>query len=135
MGYFEKARCGDEVYGTVFGMGWVVTADLQGHYTILIEFENGYQVPYTEDGIPSWGNFDYQTLFYKKDIDIEKMDFSTVNELATPKKIIKWRFNKKLEIKCPSNQWADASKCPDGYIEELLENERFWMFRKRNNDG
>ena len=59
------------------------------------------------------------------------MDFSSVETMATPKKIIKWKDKGKLEVKCPSGIWANAKKCPEEYLERLLSKEQFWMFRKQ----
>jgi len=130
--YFKNVKKGDEVFGLVFGHGTVVDVNQNGFYTMMILFDNGDEVPYTSEGIPGWGNFDYQTVYFKSDIDIEKLDFSTVDTLATPKKIIKWKLKAKLEVKCPSGLWADAGKCKTNYIESLFEDEKFWMFRKIN---
>lgn len=131
MAYLDGTKVGDDFFGLVFGHGTAVQVDKGGFYPVIVEFDNGDQIPYTEDGIPAWGNFNYQTLFRKEDIDLEKLDFSTVDELPTPKKISKWNSKGKLEIKCPSGLWADASKW-ESYADKLLSEEKFWMFRKKN---
>jgi len=128
--YLAKAKVGKEMFGLVFGHGKIDYIDEGGFYTVFVTFDNGNQVPYTDEGIPAWGNYDYQTLFYKEDIELEALDFSTVEKLPTPKKIIKWRDKEKLEVKCPSGLWGDAVNCPVTYVEQLLEAGKLWMFRK-----
>ena len=92
MSYFEKVKCGDQVFGLVFGLGTVSKVFDDGYYKLMVEFDNDHEVPYTDDGIPGWGKFKEQTLFYKDDIcglasliDIRKQHLSwTINraELA-----------------------------------------------------
>ena len=131
MSYFKNVKVGDEVFGLVFGHGQVVNNWIAGHYSFVVAFDNGYEVPYTEDGIPGWGTFDYQTLFFKKDIDVMSMDFSSNLKNPTPEKIIKWRSKDKLEVKCPSGIWKDASKCSYDYVEDMLQRGFFNKFRKK----
>ena len=104
MGYFEGAKKGDKVYGLV---------------------------PYTEDGIPGWGNFKNQTLFYADDVDLGDADFTPVEKVLSAKKIIKQRENGKLEVRLPSGKWENVKRCPERYIETLLENEQYHLFRKK----
>ena len=97
----------------------------------MVSFKNGYEVPYTEDGIPGWGNFKKQTIFYKKDIDLTNVDFTPAQKILTPKKIIKLREKKKLQVRLPSGIWTDCAKCVKNYVEEMLEKEKFHLFRKK----
>jgi len=131
MAYFDNAKVGDKVYGLVFGRGKIVQVFDDGFYKIMVEFKNGYEVPYTADGIPGWGSFKKQTLFYKNDIDLSKADFSPVLEVLEPKDIIKLRKNKELEVRLPSGIWASAKKADKEYIEKMLEEENFHLFRKK----
>lgn len=131
MAYFDDVKVGDELYGMVFGAGKVSQVFEDSHYKMMVAFKNGYEVPYTEDGIPGWGNFKKQTLYYKSDIDLTDVDFSSVTKVLSPKKIIKLREKKKLEIRLPSGVWTDCKKCVKEYIEEMLEKENYHLFRKK----
>ncbi len=131
MAYFSNAKKGDKVYGLIFGKGKIVNVFPNSYYTLMIEFNNGYEVPYTEDGIPSWGNFKKQTMYYRKDIDLGNEDFSPVEKVLSPKKIIKLREKKKLEIRLPSGIWKNIKKADEAYIEQLLTNEQYHLFRKK----
>lgn len=130
MAYFDNAKVGDKVYGLVFGKGKIVDVFPDSFYSIMAVFKNGYEVPYTPDGIPGWGNFKKQTLFYRKDVDLSKMDFSPQFEILSPKKIIKLREKGKLEVRLPSGVWCDYKRADSEYAEELLENEQLHLFRK-----
>jgi len=128
--YFKKAKEGEKVYGLVFGKGKISKVFESGHYKLLIEFKNGYEVPYTIEGIPGWGSFDTQTVFYRDDINLSPYDFSAVEKVLTPKKIIKLREKNELEIRLPSGVWTSCTKCAKEYMEEMLERENFHLFRK-----
>ncbi len=134
MAYFDKVAKGDHVFGLVFGLGEVTEVFQDSYYKMMVTFKNGYEVPYDEDGVPGWGRFKEQTLFYKTDIDLTSVDFSPVTKVLSPKKIIKLREKKKLEVRLPSGIWTDCDKCVNDYVEEQLENENFHLFRKRKKD-
>lgn len=131
MAYFDNAKVNDEVYGLVFGAGKIVKIFEDSHYKIMVDFKNGYEVPYTEDGIPGWGNFNKQTLFYKNDIDLTDVDFSPVSKILSIKKIIKLKEKKKLQVRLPSGVWKNVKKADPDYVENLLEKEKYHMFRKK----
>lgn len=131
MSYFKKAKVGDNVYGLVFGLGVITEVFDDGHYKLMATFYNEYEVPYTDDGIPGWGKFKEQTLFYKDDIDLTDFDFTPIDKVLSPKKIIKYRENKKLEVRLPSGIWQKTNKAVKQYVEELLENEKYHYFRKK----
>ena len=131
MAYFDNVKEKDKLYGMVFGAGKVTQVFDDSHYKMMVSFKNGYEVPYTEDGIPGWGNFKKQTIFYKKDIDLTKVDFTPITKVLSPKKIIKLREKKKLEIRLPSGIWTECQKCVKEYVEEMLENEKYHLFRKK----
>lgn len=131
MSYFKKVKEKDKVYGLVFGLGKVTEVFEDGHYKFLVEFKNGYEVPYTEDGIPGWGKFKEQTLFYKDDIDLSEFDFSATKKILSAKKIIKLREKKKLEIRLPSGLWKTCDKSTKEYMQDMLEKEKFHLFRKK----
>jgi hypothetical protein len=130
MAYFDNVQVGDKVFGLVFGAGKVTQVFEDSHYKMMIKFKNGYEVPYTEDGIPGWGNFKKQTIFYKNDIDLTDVDFSPVTKVLSAKKIIKLREKKKLEVRLPSGIWSNCKKCVKEYVEEMLEAENYHLFRK-----
>jgi len=128
--YFKKAKEGQKVYGLVFGAGKITEVFEESHYKIMVTFKNGYEVPYTDDGIPGWGNFKKQTLFYRDDVDMKKADFSPVEKILSIKKIIKHRENNNLEVRLPSGMWVKYSKANTDYTETLLEDEKYHLFRK-----
>lgn len=131
MAYFDNVQVGDKLYGLVFGKGKVIEVFEDSHYKMMVAFKNGFEVPYTDDGIPGWGNFKKQTIFYKADIDLTDVDFTPVKKILTPKRIIKLREKKKLQVRLPSGIWTDCSKCVKSYVEEMLEKEKFHLFRKQ----
>jgi len=130
MAYFKKVKVKDKLFGLVFGAGTVSQVFEDSHYKMMVKFRNGHEVPYTDDGIPGWGNFKKQTIFYKDDIDLTDVDFGPVTKVLSPKKIIKLREKKRLEIRLPSGVWTECSKCVNGYIEDMLEDENYHLFRK-----
>ncbi len=132
MNYFKEVKKDDKVFGLVFGLGKVSKVFDDGHYKLIVSFENGHEVPYTEDGVPGWGKFKDQTLFYKNDIDLTEFDFTPISEILSPKKIIKFREKKKLEVRLPSGIWHSCGKKVKNYAEELLEQEKYHLFRKKN---
>ena len=100
MPYFEKVKVKDKVFGLIFGPGKVTSVWENSHYTFEVEYKNGQVVPYTSDGVPSWsGKLDFQTVFYKKDIDIMDLDMIPIDKILSPKRIIKLRDKKKLEMR------------------------------------
>ena len=131
MGYFKNAKIGDKVYGLIFGAGDIVDCFDDSHYVIMVSFHNGYEVPYTVDGVPGWGNFKRQTCFYKNDVDLSKIDFSPSDKILSDKKIIKLRNKGLLEVRVPSGAWKNSKKCPENYIEEICEAEKYHLFRKK----
>ncbi len=131
MAYFNKAKKGDKVYGLVFGKGKIVEVFEESFYPLLVEFKNGYEVPYTEEGVPSWGTFKKQTLFYRDDIDLSREDFSPTDRILSPRKIIKLREKGKLEVRVPSGAWKSTKKADAEYVERLLEEEKYHLFRKK----
>ena len=130
MAYFDNVKVDDALYGLVFGAGTVTQVFEDSHYKMMVKFKNGHEVPYSEDGIPGWGNFKKQTLFYKNDIDLTDVDFSPVTKVLSAKKIIKLHEKKKLEVRLPSGIWTDCRKCVKHYVEEMLEGEKYHLFRK-----
>ncbi len=131
MAYFDNAKVGDSVYGLVFGAGEITQIFENSHYKIMVSFKNGYEVPYTEDGIPGWGNFKKQTLYYKNDIDSTDVDFSPVAKVLSVKKIIKLKEKNRLQVRLPSGVWKRVKKAEESYVEDLLEREKYHMFRKK----
>ncbi|HHO42267.1 MAG TPA: hypothetical protein ENN12_02800 [Epsilonproteobacteria bacterium] len=131
MGYFSNAEVGDKVYGLIFGKGKIVEIFPDSFYSLMVEFKNGYEVPYTQDGIPGWGNFKKQTLFFREDVDLFKEDFSPVEKVLDPKKIIKLREKKKLEVRLPSGIWASIKQADPEYVEKILKKEQYHLFRKK----
>jgi len=131
MAYFKKAKIGDKVYGLIFGKGKISEVYPDSFYSIMIEFDNGYEVPYTDEGIPSWGNFKKQTMFYRKDVDLTDADFSPVEKVLDPQEIIKLREKKKLEVRLPSGIWVNVKKADEVYLESILRREQYHLFREK----
>ncbi|MEA1914129.1 MAG: hypothetical protein U9N30_02325 [Campylobacterota bacterium] len=131
MSYFKKAQKGDKVFGLVFGSGIIVRVFEDSHYKVMVQFDGDYEIAYTDDGIPGWGKFKEQTLFYKYDIDLTEFDFSAITNVLSPKKIIKLREKKNLEVRLPSGIWHTCNKRVKEYTQELLEQEKFHLFRKK----
>lgn len=132
MAYFSKAKKGDKVYGLIFGKGKIVNVFPDSFYSIMVEFNNGYEVPYTDEGIPGWGNFKKQTMFYRDDVDLSKEDFSPVKKVLSVKKIIKCREKSRLEVRMPSGIWKNVNKADPEYVEKLLKKEQYHLFRKKD---
>ena len=130
MSYFNNVKVGDKVFGLVFGLGTVLKVFEDSHYKLMVDFEGEYEIPYTEDGIPGWGKFKEQTLFFKNDIDLTDHNFSPINKVLSPKKIIKLRDKKKLEVRLPSGIWHLYNKEVKKYCQDLLEQEKFHLFKK-----
>ncbi len=131
MSYFDGVVSQDIVYDLLFGAGSVSKIFEDSHYKFMVLFTNGYEVPFTEEGIPGWGSFKKQTLFYKQDIDLTDIDFSPISKVLSEKKIIKLREKNKLQVRVPSGVWRSAKKAELCYVEKLLENEQYHLFRKK----
>ncbi|MBD3790259.1 MAG: hypothetical protein IE885_07875 [Campylobacterales bacterium] len=131
MAYFSNTQEGDQVYGLIFGPGKIINVFPDSFYSIMVEFKNGYEVPYTDEGVPGWGNFKKQTLFYRNDVDLSSEDFSPVDKVLSPKKIIKLREKNKLQIRLPSGIWKNIKKADPEYVEKLLKKEQYHLFRKK----
>ncbi|HIP11188.1 MAG TPA: hypothetical protein EYG73_00580 [Arcobacter sp.] len=134
MSYFKKVKKGDQVFGLIFGLGTVKNISENGYYHFNTEFDGDYEVAYTDDGIPNWGKFKEQTLFFKDDIDLTDYDFSASNKLLTSKKIIKLLANNKLEVRLPSGIWHICNKRVKEYSKKLLKNETYHLFRKQEDN-
>ena len=130
MYYLKKVKRGDQVFGLVFGLGRIKEVYENSEYRCLVKFDNNYEIPYTKDAIPGWGKFKKQTLFFKEDIDVSEFDFSPLDKILTPKKIIKLREKKKLEVRLPSGIWHICNKNVKKYSEDLLEEGKLHFFRK-----
>lgn len=131
MAYFKKAKVDRKVFDLIFGKGKIVDIFPDSHYILKIEFKNDYEIFYTDEGIPNWGNFKNQTLFYKKDIDLTSEDFSPVKKILSAKKIIKLRDKQKLEVRLPSGLWKSTKRVDNSYVEKLLRKEQYHLFRKK----
>jgi len=129
---FKTVKMGDEVYGTVYGLGKVSQVfPSDSFYTFEVEYKvNGQRVHYTNEGVPNWGNIDQQTVFYKKDIDLLEYDFAPSTEVLKPKQILKMKLKKVLEMRCPSGMWKSVEECPGDIFEEYIMSEKFHLFRE-----
>jgi hypothetical protein len=74
MGYFKKAKVGDRVFGLIFGKGQISELfDNDSFFRLKIEFDDGDEVFFTNDGVPNVSNIDYQTLFYESEPKIQRI--------------------------------------------------------------
>jgi len=133
--YFGDVKVKDKVFGLIFGPGIVRSVWEDSFYHFEVEYKNGFVVPYTADGVPGWNaKIDFQTVYYKEDIDIMDLDMIPTDKVLSAKKIIKLRDKKKLEIRCPSGIWIPVSKCPNFVFEEYVEQKKFHLFRKSHKE-
>jgi hypothetical protein len=130
MSYFKNAKKSEEVYGMIFGRGIIVDILPDSYYSIMVEFDNGYEIPYTIEGVPSWGNFEEQTMFYRQDIDLSTQDFAPLHEILLPKEIASLRKQGKLDVRLPSGIWKNIAQVEENYAETLLEKKKYHLFRK-----
>ena len=131
--YFKKVKEGQQVFGLVFGPGEVTSVWENSYYSFEVTYKNGFVVPYTLEGIPGWGHgLDFQTVYYKKDIDVFELDTSIAEKTLSPKKIIKLRDKKQLMVKCPSGVWQLLEHCPIQISEKYLEEKKFHLFKKKD---
>ena len=130
--YFKNVKVNETVFGLVYGKGRVLSVWEDSHYSFEVEYENGAVVAYTSKGYPAWNTstFNFQTVFYPSDIEIDTVDFDPVIHVLTPKQIIKYRDNGTLEVRCPSGIFNHYEKCPREITENYLENGAFHLFRK-----
>jgi hypothetical protein len=129
--YFRKVKKQDKVIGLIYGNGIVKNVlNKDDYYYFEVEYENNQCVFYTIDGIPNWGNFTEQTVYYENDIKLFDFDFSPLDEVLSKKKIIKLRDKNKLEVRLPSGFW-DNYFVKKEYSEELLEQGKLHLFRKK----
>jgi len=130
--YFHKVEVDDKIFGLVYGKGKVVNVyDKNDFYSFEVEYENSSKVHYTSEGYPNWGNFDEQTIFYQNDINVFDLDISPNKKILSIKQIIKLRSKNMLEIRNKSGIWRDFCKSPIDYREDMLESQKFYLFRKR----
>lgn len=133
MTYFANIFKGKKVFGLVYGLGTIINVTEDAYYAFEVEYENGQRVPYSIEGIPTWGkHLDFQTVFYKEDVDLFKFDFSPyLGKLLSAVEIISLRNNNQLEVKTPSGIWRDITLCPNDLVEEYLENNNLHLFRAK----
>jgi hypothetical protein len=80
--YFRKVKKQDKVIGLIYGNGIVKNVlNKDDYYYFEVEYENNQCVFYTIDGIPNWGNFTEQTVYYENDIKLFDFDFSPLDEV------------------------------------------------------
>ena len=135
--YFEDVEIGDKVFGLVYGPGEVIYSigsnQVSGFYSFKVKYKNK-EVFYTNEGVPDWCKQNFQTVFYKSDIDLFNLDLEPVDEVLKMKKIIKLRNREQLEMRCPSGLWRDINMCPAGFGDNALEKGQFHLFREKGNN-
>ena len=139
MHYFSKVKLKQEVFSLVYGKGVVVFAlpkehRLDGFFIFAAEYEKkGQRVHYTIDGYPNWSAQDgcCQTVFYKKDIDLDDVDIQPPEKVISEKQILKYRDKDILEMKCPSGIWRNVNECPEKLMKKALKKDKYYLFRKQ----
>jgi len=134
--YFNTVKKKDKVYSLIYGEGEVknvvdASSRIDGFYIFSVEYSEHKLVHYTADGIPNWCGDDCgtQTVFYKNDIDFERVDFKPSDDKLSIKKVKKLRGTGKLEMKCPSGLWRNADECPIKIITEAINSSKTYLFR------
>jgi len=134
--YFTKVKKEDELYSLIYGTGNVTNvvpknSRLDGFYIFSVKYSDNI-IHYTEDGIPNWCGDECgtQTVFYKSDIDFERVDFEPCEDSLSIKKINKLRGTGKLEMRCPSGLWRNVDACPIAIVTKAIKNGFTNIFRK-----
>ena len=143
----KDAAIGFPVFGTVYGNGKKSRQhgqDNESYYAFEIEYENGYIVPYKQDGSPGWsGKLDFRTVFTTDEISahILASDITPAKTILEPVDIIANRVSGTLMVRCPSGLWKlysddnDKTECPKHIVEDYLESGLFHLFKiKKGND-
>jgi hypothetical protein len=136
MNYFENVELGEKVYSIIYGEGVVEHVleskmRVEGFFMFGVRYANAV-VHYTDEGIPNWCSTAgcSQTVFYKKDIDIERIDFTPIKDVMTLKKIEKNITNGLLEIRCPSGIWQSVLNVPEKLLSTAISKGDLHLFRK-----
>lgn len=138
MSYFTKIELGQEVFSIVYGDGIVDFVlpkkfRVDGFHVFSVEYNSkNKKVHYTIDGYPNWAsaNGEYQTVFYKEDINFSDTKTQESENILSKKKILKLRDQDSLEIQCPSGMWLDVNECPEKLIKKALKKSNYHLFRK-----
>jgi len=133
--YFKNIEKDNFVYSLIYGEGKVKNvlpkgARVEGFYIFSVQFDKNL-IHYTEDGVPNWCGNDCgtQTIFYKQDIDFERVDFKPIEEELSIKKIKKLRDSGKLEMLCPSGLWRNIEACPLEIVQNAIKKAKTSLFR------
>ena len=100
---------------------------------MIIEYNNGQRVHYTEDGKPNWCqdiNKCAKTVYYKSQVNFDKVDTKNKNKILKKNKISKLRYEDMLEMKSPAGAWVDANLMPDIMVDNAIKSEEYHLFRK-----
>ncbi len=138
MAYFNKVNVQEEVFSIIYGDGIVDFVlpkkfRIDGFHIFSVNYKSKKKkVHYTVEGYPDWASSNdvYQTVFYKKDIDLNDMHMQETNEILTKKQILKLQTSDSLEIQCPSGIWLDVNECPEKLIKKALKKSNYHLFRK-----
>jgi len=83
--YFKNVKLYEIVYSLYYGKGQVVSLSKEEYYTFQVEYEYKKKISYTNEGIADWcirkNSECKQTLFYEKDINLNKLDFQKIDKL------------------------------------------------------
>ena len=132
---FKNVKKNDEVYSLIYGDGIVENVlakdvRIEGFYIFSVSFGKKL-VHYTEAGVPNWCNSDCDTptLFYKDEVDFNRVDFKPCDTDLSTKKIKKMIGTGKLEMRCPSGLWRNIDDCPITVVNKGLKEAKNYLFR------
>jgi len=132
----------DTLISMYFGESSEIRLLGDGQYIVAAYFPmEEIEVMYTEDGIPNWScaGDKEQTAFLKRDIEKLKMsdfDFSALSKkyMLTESDLKNYKdkdFLKNIQVRTCIGMWRDALTAPTLYIEKVIENKEFHLFRKK----
>ena len=136
MNYFDNVKLKDDVYSIVYGKGKVnfVLEEkyrLEGCYTFEVKYAND-KIFYTESGQPDWctNEAGCQTVYYQDDMDKPELEYDSINEFLSHKKISKLKLKGKLEMRCPNGAWINVIDCPIKLFLKAMKYGDLHLFRK-----
>jgi len=66
MSYFKKVKQGDKVFCLIFGLGIINEIFNDGEYKLRADFDDGFKILFTDEGIPTWGKLKNKHFFIKE---------------------------------------------------------------------
>lgn len=130
----KNMKIGTVVYGIIYGKGSVTDIYDNSFYKFEVTYDNGYIIPYTIEGVPSWGlKHGLQTVFNVEDVNLLDYDISPNGDVMSMKKLAKCIKNDRLELRCPSGIWCDLKDVPSTLLEKYAMKGELHLFRRSSN--